>query len=131
MPREAYARDAVKGIVSDRLLGNVVVGGGAVGYLAAMQTKIEKIGDNFGLILPKELLDACGFGTEATVTVQNQTLVVAPGPRRPREGWAEALRAIPQAELDRDFAELQAFRETPDEWDATEWQWPASAQEKV
>jgi antitoxin MazE len=109
----------------------VVVGGGAVGYLAAMQTKIEKIGDNFGLILPKELLDACGFGTEATVTVQNQTLVVAPGPRQPREGWAEALRAIPQAELDRDFAELQAFRETPDEWDATEWQWPASAQEKV
>ncbi len=24
-----------------------------------MQTKIEKIGEGFGLLLPKELLDAC------------------------------------------------------------------------
>ena len=97
-----------------------------------MQAKIEKIGDGFGLLLPRELIEACGFGTEATVTVQNKTLVVAPRPRRPREGWAEALRAIPQEELDRDFAELQAFRETPDEWDATEWQWPdPGANEKV
>jgi antitoxin component of MazEF toxin-antitoxin module len=97
-----------------------------------MQTKIEKIGEHFGLILPKELLEACGFGTEATVTVQDQTLVVAPGPRRSRQGWTEALRAIPQEELDRDFTALQAFRETPDEWDATEWQWPsADANEKI
>ena len=97
-----------------------------------MQAKIEKIGDGFGLLLPKELLDACGFGSDATVTVQNKTLVVSPQPRRPREGWAEALRAIPQEELDRDFAELQAFRETPHEWDATEWQWPeTNANEKV
>ena len=97
-----------------------------------MQAKIEKIGDGFGLLLPKELLDACGFGSEATVTVKNRALIVTPGPRRARAGWAEALRAIPQAELDRDFAELQAFRETPHEWDATEWQWPnADANEKV
>ena len=97
-----------------------------------MQAKIAKIGDGFGLLLPKELLDACGFGSEATVTVQNKTLVVSPQPRSPREGWVEALQAIPQAELDRDFAELQAFRETPHEWDATEWQWPdTDTNEKV
>ena len=89
-----------------------------------MQAEIEKIGDGFGLLLPKELLEACGFGSEVTVTLQNKTLLVSPQPRRPREGWAEALRAIPQAELDRDFAELQAFREMPHEWDAGEWQWP-------
>ena len=89
-----------------------------------VQTKIEKIGDGFGLLLPKELLDACGFGQEATVTVEDKTLIVTPGPRRVREGWTEALQAVPEAELDRDFAELQAFRETADEWDATEWQWP-------
>ena len=98
----------------------------------AVQAKIEKVGDGFGLLLPKELLDACGFGSEATVTVQDKTLVVSPGPWRAREGWAEALRAIPQEELDRDFAELQSFRETPHEWDATEWKWPdTDANEKV
>lgn len=89
-----------------------------------MRAKIEKIGDGFGLLLPKELLAACGFGSEATVTLRDKELIVALVPRRPRGGWDEALRAIPQEELDRDFAELAAFRETPDEWDATEWQWP-------
>lgn len=97
-----------------------------------MQTKIMKLGDGFGLLLPKELLDACGFGTEATVTVENNTLVVSPQPRQAREGWAKALQAIPQAELDRDFAELQSFRETSHEWDATKWQSPtADAHEKA
>ena len=96
-------------------------------YLRAMQAKIERIGDGFGLLLPKELLDACGFGTAATVTVLNRTLVVTTGPRRAREGWAEALEAIPPAELDRDFAGLETLRETPSEWDDTEWQSPAAA----
>jgi antitoxin component of MazEF toxin-antitoxin module len=84
-----------------------------------VQTKIEKIGDGFGLLLPKELLEACGLGAEVTVTVQNSTLIVSPGPQKSRQGWAEALRAIPQAELDRDFEELQSFRDAPHEWDAT------------
>lgn len=97
-----------------------------------MQTTIEKVGDGYGVVLPKELLDACGFGSEATVTVRDRTLVVSPGLRRAREGWTEALRAIPAAELDRDFAELQSFLEAPQKWDATEWQWPDSgANEKV
>ena len=101
-------------------------------YLRAMQAKIERIGDGFGLLLPKELLDACGFGTAATVTVLNRTLVVTAGPRRAREGWSEAVGAIPQAELDRDFAELETLRETPSEWDTAEWQWPAPvANEKI
>lgn len=50
--------------------------------------------------------------------------MVTPGPRQAREGWAEALRAIPQEELDRDFQELRDFRDVPDEWDDKEWQWP-------
>ena len=56
-----------------------------------MQAKIEKIGDGFGLLLPKELLDACGIGEEATVIVQNRTLIVAAQNWRPRQGWEEAL----------------------------------------
>ena len=73
-----------------------------------MQTRIEQNGDGFGLLLPEELL-------------------VTPAPRRPREGWAEAVRAIPQEALERDFEDSQAFRETPHEWDATGWQWPEIA----
>ncbi|MBI4660125.1 MAG: hypothetical protein HY735_14900 [Verrucomicrobia bacterium] len=57
-----------------------------------MQTKIQKLGDRFGLLLPKELLDACGIGEEATVIVQNRTLIVAARDWRPRQGWDEALK---------------------------------------
>jgi antitoxin component of MazEF toxin-antitoxin module len=89
-----------------------------------VQAKIEKVGDGFGLILPKEVVEACGFGSEATVTVQEKSLIVTPKPRRAREGWAEALAQIPQEELDRDFAALADWRDMPDEWDGTEWQWP-------
>ncbi len=89
-----------------------------------MQTKIQIIGDGFGLLVPKELLDACGIGEEATVIVQNRTLIVAAPDWPARQGWAEASRAIPQDELDRDHEQLRAFRETPHEWDDKEWQWP-------
>jgi antitoxin MazE len=81
--------------------------------------KIEKIGDEFGLLLPRKLLEACGLGEEVTVTFQNSTLIVSQAPQPAREGWAEALRAIPQSELDRDFAELQPFRDAPGERGAT------------
>jgi antitoxin component of MazEF toxin-antitoxin module len=96
-----------------------------------VQTKIEKIGDGFGLLLSKEILDACGFGAEVTVTVQNSTLIVSPGPQTARQGWAEALRAVPQAVLDRDFEELQSFRDAPDEWDATGFTWPGGGADET
>jgi antitoxin component of MazEF toxin-antitoxin module len=89
----------------------------------ALQRKIEEIGDGFGLLLPRELPEACGFGAEVTLTVQNSILIVSPGPQEARQGWAEALEAIPQAELDRDFEELQSFRHAPDEWDSAGFTW--------
>ena len=97
-----------------------------------MQAKIEKMGDQFGLMLPSELVRACGFGSEATVTVHDKKLVVTASRSEPREGWAEALRAIPQEDLDQDHKELQSFRKTPHDWDGKEWRWPSSdANEKI
>jgi len=89
-----------------------------------VQAKIEKIGDGFGLLLPKELIEACGFGQEVSVTVQDKTLVVEAEERSARAGWEEAVRKIPQEAIDRDFEELREFREMPNEWDAQGWQWP-------
>ncbi|HEY3853815.1 MAG TPA: hypothetical protein VGO67_05415 [Verrucomicrobiae bacterium] len=76
-----------------------------------MPTRIAKIGNEFGLVLPKAVLDACGFGTDATVTVQDKTLIVTPSSRKAREGWAEAIDAIPEDVLKRDFEDLKDFRE--------------------
>jgi antitoxin component of MazEF toxin-antitoxin module len=96
-----------------------------------MQTKIAKIGDEFGLLLPKHLLDACGFGTDATVTVQDKMLIVRPSTRRPREGWAEAIAAIPEDALLRDFEQLKSFREMADEGDSGERKWPAAPSDET
>lgn len=50
--------------------------------------KIEKIGDGFGLVLPKESRDVRGFESVATVAVQDKTLLIGPAaaPRAQRLG---------------------------------------------
>jgi antitoxin component of MazEF toxin-antitoxin module len=97
-----------------------------------MQARIERIGDGFGLRIPKPLLDACDLGEEVSLTVRDKTLVVAPAPAPARAGWEEAIQAIPQETLDRDYEELRDFREMADEWDEKGWQWPEDeAREKV
>lgn len=101
-------------------------------YFAGMQTKIERIGEGFALLLPKELLEACGFGSEATVTVQDKCLIVTPQPAPPRDAWEEAIQNIPQEAIDRDFEQSKDFRDMPNEWDEHGWQWPqAGPHEKV
>ena len=55
--------------------------------------------------------------------MRDKTLVIGPAPTGARTGWTEAIQNIPQEALDRDYEELQAFREMPEEWDA-HWQWP-------
>ena len=75
-----------------------------------MHARIEKMGDGFGLRLPKRLLETCGLGEEVSVTVRDKTLVIGPAPTGARTGWTEAIQNIPQEALDRDYEELQAFR---------------------
>jgi antitoxin component of MazEF toxin-antitoxin module len=96
-----------------------------------MKTKIEKLGHGFGLLVPKELLDACGFGREATVTGENKTLIVTPGTRRVREGWAVAARQMRKRGDDL-TPELKEWQQMRDEWDDKEWTWPGpESDEKV
>ena len=56
-----------------------------------MQAKIKKVDDGFGLLLPKELLDACGFGEEVNVTVRDKTLVVT-AKEPARAAWENTCR---------------------------------------
>lgn len=81
-----------------------------------MQAKMERIGGGMGLLLPKELVDACGFGQEASVTVRGKTLVVEDAQRCTSKRWEEAVMKIPQEAIDRDFEELRDFREMPRGW---------------
>ena len=96
-----------------------------------MQTCIQKIGDSFGVLLPKQLLDSCGFDKDVTISVENRTLVLAPAQRKHRAGWAQALNEVPEEALERDWKELRCFSDLRSEWETEHWQWPDATNEKA
>lgn len=69
------------------------------------------------------LLAQCPLGDNVDVSAEQNALVIRPIRRMPRQGWAEALATVPEQTLERDQAELAAFRETPHDWDGKEWEW--------
>lgn len=62
-----------------------------------MNTVLRKVGNSKGVIIPKPLLAEVGLTREATLTVESGAIVLRPVSKSPREGWAEASRAVAQA----------------------------------
>lgn len=65
-----------------------------------IDVNIRKIGNSKGIILPKQYLEAFGYGDQARLEIDPQaksfTLHL---PESPRQGWAEALKAAPPEPL--------------------------------
>jgi antitoxin MazE len=51
-----------------------------------MKISIIRIGNSRGVRLPKAVLDQCGFGDAADLSVSDGAIVLRPI-RKPREGW--------------------------------------------
>jgi len=97
-----------------------------------VQTRTILIDGKKAVPIPDAVLEESPLGDVVDVSAVPGGVLVKSAGRKPREGWAEALKNIPQEELDRDHEELRAFRETRDEWDDKEWHWPESTpDEKV
>lgn len=110
----------------------MVAAGLSVGYNCAVQAKTILIDGQKAVPIPAAVLEQCPLGDVVDVSVVPGGVLVKSASRKPREGWAEAMEKIPQEELDRDYEELRAFRETRNEWDEKEWHWPESTpDEKV
>jgi antitoxin MazE len=88
-----------------------------------MRAKLVPVGNSKGIRLPKALLAAAGLEDEVTLRVHNGTLVIAPARRRrrPRAGWAEAVRK--EIELNGPDRPDLDWEGTPNEWDREGWQW--------
>ena len=84
-----------------------------------MRTRIVKIGNSQGVRIPKALREESGLRGEVDMSVQDGTLVIAPG-RRSRQGWAEAFRQMAlhgdDELLDGDLATTGSFEEESWEW---------------
>jgi antitoxin MazE len=68
----------------------------------AMRTAVRRLGNSAGIIIPKSLLAEIGIGAGDTVdlTLDEGRIVLVPVKRVPRTGWADASRAIAQADDD-------------------------------
>ena len=56
-----------------------------------MKTKLVKIGNSFGVRLPKTVIDACEFNTDLEMNVKGKSVVIT-ADKQPRTGWAESIQ---------------------------------------
>ena len=82
-----------------------------------MRASIIKIGNSKGIRLPKSILEELSFGEEVELESKGTHLEIRPVKKNPREGWAEALAAIPESEKG------LVWPEFGNEWDEKEWTW--------
>jgi antitoxin MazE len=59
-----------------------------------MLTKIRKLGNSRGVLIPKPLLKQAGLEDQAEILVEGNTLVLRKPKKTPRQGWAEASKQI-------------------------------------
>lgn len=64
-----------------------------------MKNAIRKIGNSYGVIIPKPLLAEIGAkpNDRVDLKVENGKITIAPLGRDPRAGWAEECKAIREA----------------------------------
>jgi antitoxin MazE len=57
-------------------------------------TALRKLGNSLGVIIPRPLLAQVGMTDAAEMKVEDGAIVLRPVKSAPREGWAEASRAV-------------------------------------
>ena len=88
-------------------------------YIVAMKTRIIRIGNSQGIRIPKLYLQQTGLGEEVELEVQDSEIVIRPT-KHPRQGWAEAFRAMAERGDDKLLDEMSINQSS---WGEAEWQW--------
>jgi antitoxin MazE len=84
-----------------------------------MKTRIVRIGNSQGIRIPKLLLERSNLAEEVELQAQDNQIVIRSA-REPRQGWADAFRAMADR-ADDELLDEAAIAQT--QWDADEWQW--------
>jgi antitoxin MazE len=64
---------------------------------ASMKTRIRRMGNSQGVLIPKPLLAQAGLEGEVEMTLEEGAIVLRKPVASPREGWAEASRKLAEA----------------------------------
>lgn len=82
-----------------------------------MRRRLQRIGNAKGIVIPKAILDRCGFVREVEMRVDGNRLILSPA-KTVREGWStifrKAVRTSPEAPSPDPLGER---------WDREEWSW--------
>ena len=82
-----------------------------------MRATLRKMGNSQGVIIPKTLITQLGFETEVEMRFTETGIVIEKAAKHPREGWAEAYKALADEEPDHEWLNFG------NEFDDKEWTW--------
>ena len=84
-----------------------------------MRARIVKIGNSQGIRIPKTLIEEARLEGEVEIRVQDDSLLISPA-RAPRDGWADAFRAM-ATNVDDEL--VDGDQHGASGWDEDEWEW--------
>ncbi len=85
-----------------------------------MKTHIVRIGNSRGVRIPKPLLEQTGLNGQVEISVREDSLVISPVKKKPREGWEESFS---QMAARGDDALLDEGTPLANRFDEDEWEW--------
>jgi len=66
-----------------------------------MITKVRRLGNSRGILIPKPMLKLAGLEDEAEIALEQGAIVLRKPQQNPRQGWAEASRKLAEIEDDK------------------------------
>lgn len=85
-----------------------------------MVRKIVKIGNSYGIRIPRTIIEQLGLGEEVELEVKNNRLIIHAA-QTPRKGWPAAFRKMAQKKDDILLDETELHFQNS--WDEREWDW--------
>lgn len=82
-----------------------------------MKTKVRKIGNSFGIIIGKQILDQLHVTDEVSLSVKDSKIIIEAVKSKHRENWEEMLL---KANSLKDKVVLEYF---DNDFDKSEWTW--------
>ncbi len=84
-----------------------------------METKLIKVGNSKGVIIPSKILKLVGLKEKISITVEENKIILAPVEKSPRNGWEETIAA----EVAKDGPPEKLFPDDLDDPQIEEWTW--------
>ena len=83
-----------------------------------MRSDLQRIGNSKGIVIPKAILDKCGFDRHVEMRVEGNKLILIPA-RNARAGWSKAFEQSTKASAD----DVLLPDHLSEQWDSEEWTW--------